>query len=56
MNLAAANDGYVFAAYGIAAAVTVALVLWTAWRYRHARLALERLEALLGERRPGTRA
>jgi heme exporter protein CcmD len=52
MNLAAAHDGYVFAAYGITAAVTAGLILWAVWRHRSTRRALARLEARLGERRP----
>jgi len=50
MNLAAAHLGYVFAAYGIAAAVTLGLIGWTLWRHRTSQRALARLEAWLGER------
>ena len=53
MNLAAAHDGYVFAAYGITAVVTVGAILWTLWRHRSTRRALARLEARLGP--PGGR-
>ena len=52
MNLAAANDGYVFAAYGIAVVVTIGLVVWAIWRHRVTKRALARLEARLGEHRP----
>jgi heme exporter protein CcmD len=51
MILGAPHDGYVFAAYGIAAVVTIGLIAWTIWHHRSTRRALARLEARLGEPR-----
>jgi heme exporter protein D len=50
MSLLAPHLGFVLAAYGAAAAVVLALVLWTALRHRGERRALDALEKRLGRR------
>ena len=51
MSLSAPHLGFVLAAYGAAAVVMLALVLWTALRHRSAHRALKALEERLGRGR-----
>ncbi|HVV95033.1 MAG TPA: heme exporter protein CcmD [Hyphomicrobiales bacterium] len=48
MSLSATHLGFVLAAYGAAAAVVLALVLWTALRHRAEARALAAMEKRLG--------